>query len=348
MKNVEKILIIKLRAIGDVVLSTIVLDNIRAAYPEARIDFLTEDACKEVVLANPILNNVLAYERKEIARLNPFRQLQRNIRFLNMVRHQHYDLVFDFFGNPRSALITWWSRARIRVGYSYRFRTYAYTVVVPSRAHEIHESLWHLDALQAVGLPIVSRRLSFFVGEGSKNFADNFWQQEELYNQRVLALNFSGGWPTKRWSCDRFAHLADCLSELYHARILLIWGPGEKDTALEIQELATRPTTLIPETNLKQLAAILQKIDLLVTTDSGPMHIAAAMGTPCVALFGPTNAKLQGPYGEQHQIVKSDTLDCLGCNRLDCESIACMENITVKDVLHAVRKCLSADQSYES
>lgn len=138
------------------------------------------------------------------------------------------------------------------------------------------------------------------------------------------------------------------MSELYRARILLIWGPGEKETALKIQELATRPTVLIPETNLKQLAAILQKIDLLVTTDSGPMHIAAAVGTPCVALFGPTNARLQGPYGDQHLIVKSSSLDCLGCDRLDCDHIACMDDITVKDVLQVVRKSLSTDQSYES
>jgi lipopolysaccharide heptosyltransferase II len=347
MKNVEKILIIKLRAVGDVVLSTIVLDNIRAAYPVSRIDFLTEDSCKEVVLANPILNNVLSYERKEMAKLSPWRRFFRNIKFLNMIRHQHYDLVFDFFGNPRSALITWWSRARIRVGYNYRFRTYAYTDVVPSRAHLVHESIWHLDALEAVGLPIDSRKLSFFVGEGSKNFADNFWQQDELDNQRVIAFNFSGGWPTKRWSLDRFAHLADCLYDAYHARILLIWGPGEKQTALTVQHLATRPTSLIPDTNLKQLAAILQKVDLLVTTDSGPMHIAAAMGTPCVALYGPTNSVLQGPFGDQHQIVKSNSADCLGCNRVNCDHISCMNSIAVRDVLDAVRKCLSANQLYE-
>ena len=265
-----------------------------------------------------------------------------------MVRHQHYDLVFDFFGNPRSALITWWSRARIKVGYDYRFRSWAYTHVVKSRAREVHESIWHLDALETVGLPVVSRKLSFFVGEGSKNFADNFWQQQDLYSKRVIAVNFSGGWPTKKWSIDRFAHLADCLCEIYRARVLVLWGPGEKETALRIRELTTRSVSLIPESNLKQLAAILQKVDLLVTTDSGPMHIAAAMETPCVALYGPTHPGLQGPFGDQHQIVKSNTLDCLGCDRLDCDHIACMEDITVPIVLDAVEKCISANQLYES
>ncbi len=347
MRHIDKILIIKLRAIGDVVLSTIVLDNIRAAYPEARIDFLTEDACKEVVLGNPILNNVLSYERKTISKLSFFAKFSKNVKFLSLIRNQNYDLVIDYFGNPRSALMTWLSRAWKRVGYDFRVRRWAYNIVVKSRADDLHEADWHLDALRSIGIPVVSHKLNFHVGEGSKNFAENFWQQAELYDQRVIALNFSGGWPSKRWSLDRFAHLADTLVGAHKAQILIIWGPGEKAQALKIQELATRPVLLLPETNLKQLAAMLQKVDLLVTTDSGPMHIAAAMGTPCVALYGPTNPKLQGPYGQGHQLVYNNKLTCLGCNRLDCEHIACMDTITVNDVLASVQKCISANQLYE-
>ncbi|MBN2000459.1 glycosyltransferase family 9 protein [candidate division KSB1 bacterium] len=348
MRHIDKILIIKLRAIGDVVLSTIVLDNIRAAYPEARIDFLTDDICKEVVLGNPILNNVLSYERKTISRMTILGKLIKDIKFLSLIRNQNYDLVIDYFGNPRSAIMTWLSNAWKRVGYDFRIRRWAYNVVINSRANELHEADWHLDALKSIGIPVLSNKLNFHVGEGSKNFAENFWQQTELYDQRVIALNFSGGWPSKRWPLDRFAHLADTLVAAYRAQILIVWGPGDKEKAQKIQHLATCPVLLLPDTNLKQLAAILQKVDLLVTTDSGPMHIAAAMGTPCVALFGPTNPKLQGPYGQGHQIVSDNTLTCLGCNRLDCENIACMDTITVGDIMTAVQKCITANQLYES
>ena len=348
MENIEKILIIKLRAIGDVVLSTIVLDNIRAAFPKARIDFLTEEASKEVVLGNPILNNVIVYDRSGVSRLSPLKRLARNIKFLQMIRHQNYDLVFDFFGNPRSAIFTLASKADSRVGYNFRFRRLAYNIKVDSRADEVHEALWHLDALTALGIPVVSRHLNFEVGEGSRNFAENFWQKEQLYDQKVIAINFSGGWPSKRWYIDRFAHLADCLIDYYQARVVIVWGPAEKEQASELQKLVTRPTVLMPDTNLKQLAAILQKVDLLVTTDSGPMHIAAAMGTPCVALFGPTDPNLQGPYGDIHEIINSNEVHCLGCNRVSCETITCMSTITVRHVLTAVKQCVEHNQLFIS
>jgi lipopolysaccharide heptosyltransferase II len=342
----EKILVIKLRAVGDVVLSTIVLENLRAAFPKARIDFLTESACKEIVLGNPILNQIIVLERSRLSGLSVFKRFRENLRLLKKVRNQQYDYVFDFFGNPRSALITWLSAAKIRVGYNYRVRRFAYNVIVPSRANKIHEADWHLDALSILNLPIQSHRLDVSIGGGSKNFAETFWTRAGLNDHRTIALNFSGGWPAKRWPLDRFAHLADRLQEIYNAKILILWGPGEKDQALELQILASKPTLLIPEANLTQLAAILEKVDLLITTDSGPMHIAAAANTPCVALFGPTNAKLQGPFGNIHEVVLKDGLQCLGCNRLDCDHPVCMTALTVADVLTAVERSVAKNKLF--
>ncbi len=345
-EKMEKILVIKLRAVGDVVLSTIVLENLRAAFPKSRIDFLTESANKEIVLSNPVLNQVIVLEKSRLSALPFFKRLFPSLRLLRNVRNQQYDYVFDFFGNPRSAFITWISAAKVRVGYDYRIRRFAYNVVVPSRADKVHEADWHLDALSALNLPVSSRKLDVSIGRGSKNFAETFWAQANLGGQRTVALCFSGGWPAKRWPLDRFAHLADRLQEIYDARILILWGPGEKERALELQALASKTTVLIPESNLAQLAAILEKADMLVTTDSGPMHIAAAMSTPCVALFGPTNAKLQGPFGEMHEVVLKTGLECLGCNRLDCSHPACMTGLTVSDVLAAVERCVAKNDLF--
>jgi len=345
-EKMEKILVIKLRAVGDVVLSTIVLANLRAAFPKSRIDFLTESASKEILLSNPALNQVIVVEKSRLSGLSFFKRLKQNLRVLKNVRNQKYDYVFDFFGNPRSAFITWISAAKVRVGYDYRVRRLAYNVVVASRANKVHEADWHLDALSALNLPTNSRQLDVSIGRGSQNFAETFWTQAKLDGQRTIALNFSGGWPAKRWPLDRFAHLADRLQEIYDANILIIWGPGDRERALELQSLATKKTILIPEANLAQLAAILEKADVLVTTDSGPMHIAAAMGTPCVALFGPTNAKLQGPYGDIHEVVLKTGLECLGCNRLDCSHPACMTGLIVSDVLAGVERCAAKNDLF--
>lgn len=346
IKEIEKILVVKLRAIGDVVLSTIVLENLRSAFPAARIDFLTEDYCKEVVLGNPILNKILVFDRHALAEMAPVKRFRENLKFVRDVRNQQYDLVFDFFGNPRSAFLTWVTGAKVRVGYDYRVRKNAYTHIVDSRANTIHEAEWHLDALRALDIPIVERKLNFEVGRGSRKFAESFWQDNHLHGEKVVALNFSGGWPTKKWPIDRFAHLADVLIEKYNTKILILWGPGEREMAAHLAKLITNTTLLIPETNLKQLAAILEKVDFVVTTDSGPMHIAAAMGTPCVALFGPTNYHLQGPFGDFHEIVARDGLDCLGCNRTSCDNLVCMNTLTVEYVLEAVDRCITSNSLF--
>jgi len=344
----EKILIIKLRAIGDVVMSTAVLDGIRAAYPKARIDFLTETESKDIVFGNPILNQVIVYDRKRIAKSFFLKRMIENLRLIARIRNQRYDFIFDFFGNPRSAWITFLSGAKTRVGYNYRLRKFAYNVVVRSRANEVHEVDWHLDALKALDIPVEEKNLYVAVGEGSKNLAESFWQEAGLVGYPVIAINFSGGWPTKKWPLDRFAHLIDLLSANYPAKIIILWGPGEKEEAEKLQRLTTSPTALIPQTTLKQLAAILAKTDLMVTTDSGPMHIAAAMGTPCVAIFGPTNSRLQGPYGEGHVIVRNEALDCLGCNLTACSHISCMNDLPVSEVLSGVEKCIKEHKLFKA
>jgi len=339
--RVGRILIIKLRAVGDVVLSTIVIDNLRRAFPAAVIDFLTEAAARDVVSGHAQLDHILIHERAAIAGLGIRDQLKANLAFLQRVRGCRYDLVFDFFGNPRSALITRWSGAAWRVGYDYRIRRRAYNVVVASRADQVHEAEWHLDALIHLGIPVVSRQLSLAGSEAAEARAGAFWREAELEGKRVVALNFSGGWPAKRWPLERFAELAGLVAGRHDAHLLAVWGPGELAQAQALAAMAAVPVTLIPETNLKELAALLGRVDLLVSTDSGPMHIAAAMGTPCVALFGPTNYRLQGPWGSNHQIVTNSGLGCLGCNRTACDHTSCMQGLTVEAVLAGVDRALA-------
>lgn len=339
--SVERILAIKLRAIGDVVLSTIVIANLRAAFPGAAIHFLTEAMCGEVVSAHPELDEVVVLDRKAMAGLGPGGQLSANLAFLRRIRRARYDLVFDFFGNPRSALITRWSGARWRVGYDFRLRRLAYNVVVPSRANELHEAEWHLDALAHVGIATPFRHLAVIPGAAAEAAAADFWHTAGLAGRRVIALNFSGGWAAKRWPVDRFAELAGLLVSRHGVAILIIWGPGEQEQARQLAAAAPVPVTLIPAVGLTHLAALLARVDLMVSTDSGPMHIAAAMGTRCVGLFGPTNYRLQGPYGAGHRVVVNRALDCLGCNRTACSHVSCMQGLTTAAVLEEVEQALA-------
>lgn len=331
----QKILIIKLRAIGDVIMSTIMLPNLRAAYPEAQIDFLTEKHCKEAVAGCHGIYRIL-----EI----PEKTLKQQVLFLLELKKERYDIVFDMFGNPRSALQTIVSGAKYRIGYNWRVRQVAYNRVVYSRSHIIHEAEWHLDALAAIHIPIISKNLCFHIPEQSAHLATQFFESNRLVGKSVIAINTSGGWSSKRWPLVHFANLANRIKENLPVELLLVWGPGELPDARSLSALIKYPVSLMPTTDLKQLGAFLKMCDLVISTDSGPMHIAAALNTPVVGVFGPTNPVHQGPYGEMHEVVVKKNVRELNCNRLDCEHPACKNALTVDDVWQAVLRCIKKNR----
>jgi len=212
--------------------------------------------------------------------------------------------------------------------------------VVRSRANEVHEAEFHLDALTQMGIPIVSRRISIPITADDRRFADDFFRATALDNGRVVALNPSGGWPAKKWPLTHFSRLGDRLVDDLGARIIVLWGPGEEAEAQRLVDSMKRPALMIPATNLKQLGAILERCSAVVSNDSGPMHIAAAVGAPTVGIFGPTDPAKQGPYGPGHIVVRHEMLDCLACDQTSCEDGSCMADLPVDRVLAATVDCL--------
>ena len=336
--RIRNILIIKLRAIGDVILATPVIENLRLAFPEAHITFLTEKPAAPIVSGNPFLNQALIFNRTAIERQSAMEGLRETWRFFQCLRRNRYDLVIDLFGNPRSAQFTWFSKAPFRVGFDFRVRRFAYNIRVPARGDQIHEVLFNLEALEYLGIPVVTHSLYIPVTAEHEHFAAQFWQKAGLQGRRVIALGVSGGWYTKRWPLEKFAHLADRLIQELQARVLLLWGPGEWNDVQKVRALMKEEPILAPETSLLQLAALLKRVTLLVSNDSGPMHLAAAVGTRVVALYGPTRPELQGPWGDTHRVVRLASLPCLGCNATRCsiKTHDCMQKLDVEQVFDEV------------
>ncbi len=332
---VQKILVIKLRAVGDVLLSTIVLKNLRHHFPDAQIDFLTEPASREVLEANPSIDDIVIFDRKG----------EGNLSFFSRVRKTGYDLVIDLFGNPRTALMTFLSGARFRVGYPFRGRRYAYNILAESRRGELHNVEFNLDALRALGIEIVDRQIPFAVSNEDVEFISAFVRERGLEGENLVALNPSGTWYTKRWGLKKFAELGDALTRVYNVRVALLWGPGELQAAQQIRDLMTQPAFIPPATSLKQLGALLKRCMFVVSNDTAPMHLAAVLGVPTLGIFGPTNPHLQGPIGQQSSWVRLDGLECLGCNLTACPiGHICMERLSVDAVLNAVEKLLKKNQ----
>jgi len=327
--EIQTVLVIKLRAIGDVLLSTIVTKNLRTAFPHARIDFLTERPSRDILAGNRFIDETIVFDRLAF----------NGIRILLEIRRRNYDLVIDLFGNPRSAFMTLASGAMHRVGYAFRMRRFAYNILVEPRGNTIHNTEFNLDALRALGIDVSDRSIYFPLNLGSQNFAERFLEKNPLNGQMLVALNAAGGWYTKRWRLEQYAALGDQIIEKFNAKVILIWGPGEYQDVEKLKSSMKHEAIIPPVTSLKELGALLKKCAFLVTNDSAPMHIAAAVGTPVVAIFGPTSPKLQGPCGAHHVIVRNERLDCLECNLTKCPiGNICMTELSVDEVMTGVER----------
>jgi len=325
--DIRKILVIKLRAIGDVVLSTPVIRNLRSAFPESELDFLSETPSRDVLEGNPDLSSLLLFDPNH----------QNGLQLIRNVRSRRYDLVIDLFGNPRSALVALMSGARHRVGYRFGWRQFCYTAIVEPRGGEVHNVEFNLDALRRINVPIVLSAPSFPVKTESERFAEEFFSQSDLKSRAVIAFNPGGGWYTKRWRSHQFVELGKLIVERLEANILISWGPGELEDAQGTAGGIGNHAYLAPSSSLSQFASLMKRCSMLVTNDSGPMHIAACMGTPIVAIFGPTRPELQGPVGTRALVVRKTDLDCLGCNLTKCPiGNPCMEELSVEQVYSSV------------
>jgi ADP-heptose:LPS heptosyltransferase len=315
-----------------VLLSTPVLENLRACYPEARIDVLTEKFASDVVAENPFINGVIAFDRKKDSSLSLIRR----------VRSAGYSLVIDLFCNPRTALVTYLSGAPVRVGFPFRNRAYAYTLKVVPRGGEVHNVHFNLDALRALSVPILTDKPIFRLSAPAQAFADEWARSLPAAGSLVIGVNAGGGWSSKRWGVRQFAAYADMAVERRGAAIAVFWGPGEEQDADELRAAMKHDSIKVPKTSLMQSAACIRRCSYFVSNDSGPMHIAAALGVPTLGIFGPTHPNLQGPYGEANMWIRNEAVPCLGCNLTECTiGNMCMSELTPDTVYRAFEELAS-------
>lgn len=307
--TIKKILLIKLRGIGDVVLSTVVLENLRSNFPSSEIHYLTEKPSEQSIQNLDEISKVHLFSRKDIrGRLN----------LLRKVRAEKYDLVFDFYSNPFTAQLTFLSRARYRAGFPYKGRKYAYNLYGPEERGIHHAATLHLEFLKILGLDVKSDNLKIAVDKVSQSFSKTYFKITFEVNDFIVAISPSGGWASKKCDPVKFAEIADAVVKKYNAKILLLWGPDDEKECDQIIRLMKNDAVKAPKTNIQQMAAIISKCKMLIANDSGPMHISTAVGSPTLSLHGPTDPKLQGPYGEKHAWINKSDLHCIICNLLEC------------------------------
>jgi len=338
-----RILIIKPSSLGDVVHALPVLAALRQAYPGAHIAWLVSSRFAPLLDKHPLLSEVIRFDRARFGKMwrNP-RIFLDFWRFVAQIRRKRFDLVIDLQGLIRSSLLSFFSGAGQRFGFADAregaWLFYSQRVRCPASAEHAVER--NLAVAGALGLKL-----------GEPEFPLGL-QPAEHAAARELLSDAAGGhlesftavipgarWETKRWPADRIAALIDRIHAEGLPRCVLLGGPGDRRFADEvIAACKSGVVDLVGRTTLRQLATLIDLADRVVCHDSGPMHIAAALDKPTVAIFGPTNPARTGPYSRA-AVVVSYPIECAPCYRRVCphQHHNCMQQLDVATVLAQVR-----------
>jgi ADP-heptose:LPS heptosyltransferase len=330
-EEIEKILCIKPRGIGDIILSTIVLENIKVAFPNSEIHYLTEEYAKRAVENNPFVSKILTFNKKDFV-----------LSVIRKVRKEKYDMVFDFWSNPKTAQVTYFSGARYRIGHSKRGRKYAYNFKCLKASEGRHASEDNLLLLEGIGTPVISKRIIYQTTGQEKIFAEEFLEKNfPKSNQLLIGIIPSGGWESKRCDAVKWIEICNGIQKNFSVRFLILWGPGDENDARLIYEGLKPAPLMAPKSSFGELSALIEKCDLVIANDSGPMHVSAALGKPTLGIFGPTDPHAHRPYSENSSFVIHSELHCIKCTKLVCPyNHECMLELPVEKVMTEVEKLM--------
>jgi heptosyltransferase I len=338
-----KILFIKLSAIGDVVQTLPALEAIKKLYPDSEVTWVVEEAAAGILEGHPLIDRLLVSRRKAWLRMlrNPItagRGMSDIIRFIRELRSIRYDIAIDFQGLMKSAMLIGLARAKRKIGFegtrelsdlflSERLPAYNVEKHALERYLDVARYLGARDPSPACTLPIEREVLA--IGNKVKGMSSQ--------DRPLIAVNPVARWNTKLWPEKKFAELADRLVKDKNAVVIFTGSPEDRAVNDRIISLMSETAmNWAGETTLKELAALASLTDLFITTDTGPMHLAAAAGAKVLALFGPTAPWRTGPYGPSHIIVRTG-ISCSPCFQRRCEiGVRCMEEITVEEVMEKI------------
>lgn len=345
MNDPQRILVIRRKAIGDVLVSMDVLRALREAWPGAHIDLVVDRFAAPVAEGSAWVDRLLIYERRLYSEGSPLRRLRATRDWIRRLRACRPDLVLDLMGTPQTAIWSALTGAPQRVGPRRRWRTWAYTHPVEPESSPRFAGERFLDWI---------RRLDRDPGPWCPHPVPRDREiDEEVRRQlaamgardgrEIVVLNPSATWPAKAWPLAHFAALGRALQDRRDALVLVAWGPGEERFRETLVGLGEGRLRAMPRTDLKTLAAWLGAADLLVTTDSGPKHLAVGEGRPTLTLFGSTDPRgWHPPVGPHHWLVND--VPCRPCNLRECSvpGHPCLDELEPMRVLAEVEKILDA------
>ena len=321
----KKILVFSFSFIGDAVLSTAVIQPLRAHFRDSHITFLVGPRAFDLFATEPNIDATLVYDNR-----GEHAGWKGRLCLIKTLWHDKFDLVV----NLRDSLTA-------------RCIGAEHWGMLPGDSNR-HAVTRYLEVLQRHGVDTTDAHPHLQLTEAENTAAHQFLDEAGRTSERLLiGIHPGGNWEYKLWNAKNYAQVADALAGKLNAAILLFAGPNERELQAQVAKMMEVPPILVKTDDLRQLAALISMCDVYIGNDTGPMHIAAAVGTPVVALFGSTNHHRSGPYGDKHSVVQSGiNLGCNpchpgrhpgGCGAGSCEVIA---RITVEQVFRAVERSI--------
>ncbi len=359
-RGCPKVLIVRLSAIGDVLHALPAVAALRRAVPEARIDWVVEDRAASLLEGHPALDRVLVLRRDWRRSIRRAGQRVGTVRevagFVGSLREARYDAALDFQGNLKSGVVARLSGARARLGFTrphVREGNQVWTTRrVPLSSPRLHRVERNLALVSSfVGRPVAYAPSDLPRPPAAVAAVDAALAAAGLPREgyAVLHPGTSGFGAFKRWPAGSFARLADRLADA-GIPVALTCGPGEEPLVDAVRAAASRPAAALPTLDLLALAELLRRARVFVSCDTGPLHVAAAVGTPLLGLFGPKDQNVYGPYGTVRgngtapgllPVLHRDDVPCRPCTLRWCPDPICMTSIEADDVFERLRPTLA-------
>lgn len=340
--RIRKILLIRLRRIGDVVMTTPAVQVLRHKYPQAHITYAIEEPYQELMEGHPDIDEILVIPSK-----------MGYIDFLShikSIRRKKYDALIDLHGGPRAFLLTLFSRAKLKIGHRLKYKHRFYHLTIPRLSEKgmLHSVENHVKLVNALGIDpktIPSLQLPASK-QAHRERANELLTENNLQKQRYVCLHIGAGNEFRDWGRKNLQEFIRLLNQIPDLAVLLIGGTEDHPVANRLLESNTNNVaSLVGQLNLLELRELISQASLFIGPDSGPMHIAASTTTPIVAYFGPTLPKQFAPW-KAKTILLEKNFDCRPCRQKECihQDFRCLQTITPEEVYAACLEFLSKEE----
>jgi len=333
----KKILVVNVNWLGDVIFSSPVFKALKEAYPEAHISCMAVPRVKDVLESIPFIDEVIIYDEKG-RHWNPLAKWK----LIMELRRKHFDIAFLLHRSWTRAFLIYCAGIPIRVGYDEKNRGRFLTHKANYSDDLVHRGDYYLNIIESYGVHVNDRQYQLSVSEDAVKDVDSILRSKNIDDSKYLiVINPGGNWGLKRWPIENFSRLI--CGFIGSLDIAIVISGAQKDISLgrEMNSLIFKTAIdLTGQTNLKQLMALMKRANLVISADSGPLHLANGVGCDVIGVFGPTRPEITGPRGSGRKYILQNDVGCNRepCYHLKCPDNICMQSVTVKDVIEIINE----------